>query len=358
MNWLHDHPKELLKAFVLFPSLSTKETPLVDWLEAEINTLNLVQVERFGDNLVFSLGTGAPWLMLNSHTDVVPPSPNHIGKPFEPEEKNGKIFGRGTVDAKGCGVSMLRALLELANEGYTPNGKVSVALTICEETAGEHNGMHHLRHVVGLKPDAALIGEPTLLAPCLAQKGMLLVKLVTSGESGHAARVTGENAIIRMGEVIGELSTISFEEMNPWLGSVKITPTMISGGTAKNANPEVCEVMVDIRTIPEVPNSVIIDTLKNHLPCDVHTLSDRFVATQTDPNSVIAKSCLNHSKKPFFGSPTASDWVFLADIPCIKIGPGDSTKSHTADEHIEISQLEAAVPLYKSIIHDYFETHP
>jgi acetylornithine deacetylase len=127
---------------------------------------------------------------------------------------------------------------------------------------------------------------------------------------------------------------------------------MISGGTAKNANPERCELMVDIRTIPEVPNAQILDTLRSHLPGDVRILSDRFVATQTDPGSVIAQACLRHSGKPFFGSPTASDWVFLADIPCVKIGPGDSTKSHTADEHIEISQLEAAIPLYKHIIQD------
>ncbi len=358
MNWLQDHPKELLKALVRFPSLSKKETPLVKWLYGEIRALDLVQVELYGDNLVLSLGSGSPWLMLNSHTDVVPPSPNHIGDPFEPVERDGRIYGRGTVDAKGCGVSMLRALLELADEGYVPKGKLSVALTICEETAGEHNGMHFLRQVVGLKPDAALIGEPTLLAPCLAQKGMLLVKLVTTGESGHAARVTGPNAISRMGSVLTSLQDIRFKEKNAFIGSVKITPTMITGGTAKNANPEVCEVMVDIRTIPEVPNHRILTTLEATLPCDVHTLSNRFVATQTDPNSVIAKSCLRHSQKPFFGSPTASDWVFLADIPCIKIGPGDSTKSHTADEHIEIAQLEAAVPLYKSIIHDYFETHP
>jgi acetylornithine deacetylase len=352
MNWLTEPPKELLKAVVRFPSLSTKETPLVDWLEAEINALNLVKVERYGDNLVFSLGSGAPWLMLNSHTDVVPPSPNHIGDPFEPVERDGKLYGRGTVDAKGCGVSMLRALLELAEAGYQPKGKVSVALTICEETAGEHNGMHHLRHVVGLRPDMALIGEPTMLAPCLAQKGMLLVNVVTHGESGHAARVTGENAIVRMGEAIGALSRISFDAVNPWLGTVKITPTLIRGGTVMNANPEVCELNVDIRTIPEVPNSEILDTLRSHIPGDVHTLSDRFVATQTDANSVIAQACLRHSVAPFFGSPTASDWVFLADIPCVKIGPGDSTKSHTADEHIDIAQLEAAIPLYKSIIQD------
>lgn len=352
MNWLHEPPKELLKAFVRFPSLSTKETPLVDWLESEIRALNLVQVERYGDNLVFSLGSGAPWLLLNSHTDVVPPSPNHVGDPFEPVERDGKLFGRGTVDAKGCGVSMLRALLDLADAGFQPKGKVSVALTVCEETAGEHNGMHHLRHVVGLRPDMALIGEPTMLAPCLAQKGMLLVKVVTHGESGHAARVAGENAIERMGEAIGALSRITFDAANAWLGSVKITPSMISGGTANNANPERCELMVDIRTIPEVPNSEILDTLKSRLPGDIHTLSDRFVATQTEAGSVIAQSCLLRSGKPFFGSPTASDWVFLADLPCVKIGPGDSTKSHTADEHIDLIQLDAAIPLYTSIIQD------
>lgn len=361
LNIVTCEPKELLKALVCFPSLSTKEQDLVDWLEKSVEKTGLLQVERYGDNLIFSI-TGdqvGPWLLMNTHSDVVPASSNHKGNPFEPVEEDGKIWGRGTTDAKGCGTAMLKSLLELASEGWKPRyGKVSFALTICEETSGEFNGMAYLRSLMTdnlLKlPDAALIGEPTSLAPCIAQKGLLVLRLTTEGESGHAAHVYGKNAIYEMAEVVSNLKFVHFDAFNPFIGNVKITPTKIHAGTISNAMPEHTEVILDVRTIPEVSNDDIIITLKDRLGCKIQVISDRFVSTQTDPNSNIAQSSLKASGQDFFGSPTASDWVFLADIPVVKIGPGNSEMSHKRDEYIEIDQLNGGVTLYKSIIRDYF----
>ena len=296
MDILRCEPKELLKALVRFPSLSTNEQELVDWLDKAVQNTGLLEVERFGDNIMFSISSGiqGPWLLLNSHSDVVPPSGNHLGDPFNPEERDGCIWGRGTTDAKGCGTAMLRSLLELSHSGWKPaKGRVSFALTICEETSGEFNGMAYLRSLMDdgrlPKPDAALIGEPTSLAPCIAQKGLLVLRLTTQGESGHAARIYGDNAIYEMAKALQKLQQIEFEVQNPFIGNAKITPTRISAGTVNNAMPEKTEVILDVRTIPEVSNDTIIETIRETLGCTVNVLSDRFVSTQTDETSIIAQ---------------------------------------------------------------------
>ncbi|MEX0681032.1 MAG: M20/M25/M40 family metallo-hydrolase [Balneolales bacterium] len=345
---------ELLKVLIRFPSVSTGEKELVDWLEAHVTATGLLEVERYEDNLIFHLGSGTPWLLLNSHSDVVPPSSRHVGDPFDPIEKNGRIYGRGSTDAKGSVSSMLTALLNLARSGYKPEGKVSLAITVCEESAGENNGMAYLRSVIP-RPDAAIIGEPTKLHPCTAQKGLLIVRLETEGKSGHAARVNGDNAIYEMAARLEKLRTILFSEVNPFIGKTRITPTIIEGGTAKNAHPDFCSVYLDIRTIPEESNEYIVEQIRNELDINVTVYSDRFIPTSTDPDHPIAKAAEEVSGKPLFGSPTSSDWVFLADVPTIKIGPGDSEDSHTSNESIAINQLENAVAVYEQIIRQYFK---
>lgn len=354
---LDPHPDRvirLLESMVRFPSLSTEEKALVDWLEAEVKSTGKLLVQRHGDNLVFQLGQGSPRLLLNSHSDVVPPSSDHHGDPFEPYLDEGRIYGRGTTDAKGSGSAMLAALLELAEEGGIKQGSVQFALTVCEEMAGHNNGMQFLRDILP-KPDAAIVGEPTSLQPCIAQKGMIILKIIVHGSSGHAARVSENNAIYKMAHVLTHIETIRFEIENPFLDTVKITPTVLNGGIVKNMAPDRCELIVDIRTIPEVPNSIIINTFRDHLDAQIEVLSERFVSTSTYPDHPIAQAALKAGNGPFFGSPTASDWVFLADVPTVKIGPGHSQQSHTRDESIEVDQLRKGVQLYKNIIRNYLE---
>lgn len=345
--------EDLLQQLIQFPSLSGQEKDLVDWLEKYLDDTGLVQLERIENNLMIHIGHGRPWLLLNSHSDVVPPSPDHVGDPFHPVIKNGKIYGRGSTDAKGCGSTMITSLLELSKNGFNPSGRVSMALTVCEESAGVNNGMAFLRNHID-DPDAAIVGEPTSLAPCIAQKGMLILKLTTKGESGHAARMKGQNAIYEMGQVLSDLKNITFDKKNDLIGEVKITPTIIEGGTAKNMAPEKADLYLDIRTIPEVSNQHIIDVLSQKLNAEVSVVSDRYVATSTDPNHKVVTSALKASSAPSFGSPTSSDWVFLHDIPTVKIGPGHSQVSHTRDEFIEIDQLHKGVKVYQDLITQFF----
>jgi acetylornithine deacetylase len=356
---LHSNPVEILIELVKFRSLSTQEKELVDWLEDEVTKLGLVNVKRINNNLICTIGSGSPQLFLNSHSDVVPPTDTIGAVGFEPFLENDCIFGRGTTDAKGSGLAMLRALLELSHEGWKPyQGSVCFALTVCEETSGEFNGMAELRQLMDIgviiKPDAAIIGEPTSLKPCIAQKGLLVLKLTSTGETGHAARIYGENAIIEMAKDLVQLENIRFDVENPFIGNVKITTTRILGGTSNNAMPERTDVTIDVRTIPEVSNSMIIEAIQQKVKSDVQIYSDRFISTQTDPNSYIAKVCKIVTKSDYFGSPTASDWVFLSDIPVVKLGPGNSEVSHKPNEHIPVTQLMEGIQIYKDIIRNYF----
>lgn len=345
--------EDLLIKMVSFPSLSGQEKELVDWLESYVWESGLLELERHENNLLMHLGSGKPWLLLNSHSDVVPPSPDHYKKPFQPFASDGKIYGRGTTDAKGCGSSMITALLELAQEGYKPDGRVSFAITVCEEGIGVNNGMAALRNVI-LKPDAAVIGEPTSLKPCIAQKGLLILKVATKGDSGHAARVDGNNAIYNMAETLMKLKECDIDTENHFIGKTKITPTQIDGGTAKNMAPESAEVILDVRTIPEVSNRQILELLESKLDAEISIISDRYLAASTSPDCKIALSAKMASGHPYIGSPTASDWVFLHDVPAVKIGPGHSPQSHTKNEFIEVQQLHKGVTLYKNLIKHYF----
>ncbi len=346
---------ELLAKLVSFQSLSTREAELVDWLEEQLTDTGLVDVERVENNLLIHYGEGRPWLLLNSHSDVVPASPDHEGEPFKPVTRKGRMFGRGTTDAKASSAAIIKTIFKLAEEGTNPGGKVTFALTVCEEAAGDQNGMARLRTFWGdKKPDAAIVGEPTQLAPCIAQKGLLVLRLITRGTSGHAARIYGENAIYRMSRALQQLSDIGFDQENPYLGSVKITPTVINGGSANNANPEYCETQVDIRTIPDIPAKEIINKISESIDAEIITKSDRLISTGTDPEEKIAVAANKASGKQFFGSPTCSDWVFLHDIPTVKLGPGNSHDSHTRNESISLDQPEKAIQVYYDIIREYF----
>ncbi len=347
--------EDLLAKLVSFPSLSTREAELVNWLEDQLKETGLVEVERVDDNLLIHAGSGKPWLLLNSHSDVVPPSPDHQGEPFDPVIRDGRMYGRGTTDAKASSAGMIKAMLNYAANPSASQGRVTFAMTVCEEAYGDQNGMARLRKFWGdQKPDAAIVGEPTLLAPCIAQKGLVVLRLITRGQSGHAARVYGENAIYKMGIALNQLSSINYNNENPYLGPVKITPTTITGGSANNANPEYCEVEVDIRTIPDIPVSQLIHDLNKTVDAEVVIKSDRLISTGTDPDSAIAKAAYSATGKDFFGSPTCSDWVFLSDVPTVKLGPGDSNDSHTKNESIDLQQAKEAENVYGTIIRNYF----
>ena len=360
---VHDLHADLVR----FPSLSHEEADIATFVETTLRGVDGLEVGRLQDNVWASLGDGDDLFLLCSHLDVVPPSTQHPYPPFEPTVVDGKVYGRGAVDAKASGASMLMALIELAESGWRPpaGGRLVVALTACEETGGGYNGMIHCReelfgHALP-EVSAALVGEPTELKPCLAQKGLLILTATAHGTTAHAARAhLGDNALTRAARDLITLDGFTFPQVDPLLGRPTVTATLIEGGTAKNVVPDRCTVTLDIRSTPAATHAELAETVARQLESEVEVYSDRLVPWSTPADARVARAttdalaALGRDAEPF-GSPTASDWIFLADVPAVKIGPGRSELSHTPDEHVESRQLDAAVVVYAEIARRYFD---
>jgi acetylornithine deacetylase len=345
----------LLKDLIRFPSLSGEEAAIADFVEETARRAG-VDTHRVDDNVVFGIGDGPDTLLLNTHLDVVPPSADHPYDPFDPVETDGVVYGRGSVDAKASGAAMTTALLSLAAEGWTPaGGRLLVALTTNEESGGRENGLQTLRpHLPAL--DAAVVGEPTLLRPCVAQKGLLILKLHAHGTAVHAARShLGENAITKAAAAIRALEALALDREDPYLGAPSLTVTMVEGGSANNVVPEQCTCTVDIRTTPAYTHDEIVSIVRDAVDVEVEVYSDRLVpcATPEDARIVQAARAARPDAQPF-GSPTCSDWVFLHDVPAVKLGPGPSERSHTAGERIETDEVRRGVAVYRDLVRAYF----
>lgn len=345
----------LHKQLVRFPSLSGQEKAIADHLEDFVSGFE-VRADRFDDNVYFWIGDGDDTLLLNTHLDVVPPSEGHPYEPFEPVEVGGRIYGRGTVDAKASVAAMTTALLSLAHDGWTPpGGRAMVALTTHEESGGSHNGLERLRPQ--LPPlSAAVVGEPTDLHPCVAQKGLLILTVRSRGRSAHAARPhLGENAVLKASRDLHRLQSLTLDREDPFLGAPTMTVTTIEGGSARNVVPDLCTFTLDIRTTPAYSHEELIEQITGYLESEVEVHSKRIVPAATPPDATIVRACLeaNPSAVPF-GSPTASDWIYLEDVPTVKLGPGSSELSHTPHESISIEELRRAVEVYRDIIRAYF----
>ena len=353
---------DLLKELIRFPSLSGEEAAIADFVEAHVRRAG-VDVLRHDDNIAFGVGAGEDTLLLNSHLDVVPPSSDHPYEPFEPVETDGVLYGRGTVDAKASGAAMTMALLSLAAEGWAPSdGQLLVGLTTHEESGGVRNGLQDLRPELP-SLSAAVVGEPTTLRPCVAQKGLLILKIHARGTAAHAGRShLGENAIPAALAAIQQLEALPLNREAPHLGAPTATVTTIEGGDAHNVVPEHCVFTVDLRTTPAYTHDEIADQVSEAVDAEVEVYSDRLVPCATPEDARIAQAA--QSARPNaqpFGSPTSSDWVFLHDVPTVKMGPGPSTRSHTATERIEVDEVRRAVVVYRDLIRAYFSTtrdHP
>lgn len=359
-------PVSLLRSLIAIPSLTGEEGPAADYIEGTARAAG-VDVWRHDDNVVLSAGSGENTLLWNSHLDVVPPSAGHPYDAFDPVMKDGWIYGRGSVDAKASGAAMVSAFLQMSESGAIPAGRrLMVALTACEEGGGAYNGLESIRPKLP-EPSAVVIGEPTGLVPCVAQKGLLILKIHAHGTAAHAGRPkSGVNAISRASAAIQAIERLTLDRTDPFLGAPTVTVTTIEGGTARNAVPDHCVFAVDIRTTPAYTHEEIIAHVREVLAplagVEVEVYSNRFVPCATPDGSAIRAAalaaCSNVHGKALMptGSPTASDWIFMHDRPAVKLGPGESRRSHTAEERIRASQVHAAQQVYTDLAQTYFAT--
>lgn len=344
----------LLSDLVSFRSLSHEEEAIADYVERRQSADGL-EVGRKGNNVYGRLGDGPVSLLLNSHLDVVPESEGHPYDPYVPTIVNGVLFGRGSVDAKASVAAMMNAMASLASSGFQPPfGSLMVATTACEERGGGYNGLQDLLPDIGL-PGAAIIGEPTSLVPVRAQRGILILDCEATGRSAHAGRAhLGDNAIMTATRDVGKIAELTFEHVHPLLGPISLNVTEIRGGTAHNVIPDLCRFTIDVRTTPAYNHDDLVDQISAILDSAVSIRSSRYIPVETDAHATIVGAAERASKNPATGSPTASDWVYLPTTPTVKFGPGNSELSHTANEGIDLSELEQAAEMYRAIVIDYY----
>ncbi|MEK7858250.1 MAG: M20/M25/M40 family metallo-hydrolase [Elusimicrobiota bacterium] len=341
----------LLQELIRIPSDSGQESAVCDRVERVFKDLGWAPV-RSGRNVYAFLGQGSPLLLLNSHTDTVPVGEGWTHPPLGAEIVGGKIYGRGSNDAKGCLTAMILGAAKAFSQD-PPKGRVCIAATCEEEINGK--GLEALLSELP-RPDAAVVGEPTGLQPAVAQKGLLLLEVTAEGRSAHAAWGGGVNAIDAAAADVLALSQLKFERDHPALGRPSLAVTQIQGGTRHNVIPDRCKLVVDIRTTPAYAPEELVAQVQGAAKGKVHVRSQRLGCVETDAAQPVVRAALaaNPGAKPY-GSATLSDWVFLKGIPTVKAGPGDSRRSHTPDEYLEVAELEAGVAFYERLIRAYFE---
>ena len=360
-QWLEapQHPRlaegvRLLQRLISTPSFSREESATADiwydWLRGQ----GVTEVERRHNN-VFAIAPGfrpdRPTLLLNSHHDTVRPVASYTRDPFSPDIKEGRLYGLGSNDAGASGVALASTYLDLREETDPLPYNLILGITAAEEVMGEL-GMRDFLPMLrerGCYPDLAIVGEPTGMNPAIAERGLVVLDGETRGVSGHAARGEGVNALYRALDDIARLREFQFPEVSRVLGPVRISVTMINCGTQHNVVPDLCRYVVDVRTTDAYSNEETVEILRKAVRYS--TLTPR--STRIQPSVIredhpLVLRAVAAGGVPFI-SPTTSDMALMHGITSMKIGPGDSARSHTADEFILLSELNDALYRLKVI---------
>jgi acetylornithine deacetylase len=338
----------LLAEMISIPSFSRDESAVADFLERYIESRGYV-ASRSGNN-VWMLSPGfdpaRPTVLLNSHIDTVKPVAGWKRDPFTPKIENEHLYGLGSNDAGASVVSLLHAYFYLTQQQQTYN--LIFAATAEEEVSGS-NGIESLIRELP-KIDFAVVGEPTGMHLAIAEKGLMVLDCVAHGVAGHAARNEGENAIYKALQDIEWFSAYQFPEVSDLLGPVKMSVTMINAGTQHNVVPDKCSFVVDVRSNEKYSNQQLLAIIKEHVNSNVSARSTRLSSSATPQAHPFVQRAQELNRK-LFGSPTLSDQALMPFIS-VKVGPGDSARSHTADEYIILSEIDEAITLYIELLND------
>lgn len=343
-----------LRNLIATPSFSRDEAATADIWEKWLVENNAGNVERLHNNvyvLSSNFDHSKPTLMLNSHHDTVKPAASYTRDPFMPEIDGDKLYGLGSNDAGGAGVALAMAFLALKDEITLPVNLI-LAITAAEEVMGELGMRAFLPHLRDrdLYPQMALVGEPTGMQPAIAERGLLVLDCVAKGKAGHAARNEGINALYRAMEDIDSLRNFSPKITSAVLGPIKVNVTMMQCGTQHNVVPDACSYVADVRTTDAYSNEETVELLKECVKwSEIKPRSTRVHASVIDRQHPLVVAATSLGKTPFI-SPTTSDMALMHDIPSLKMGPGESARSHTADEFICLSEIENAIHTYIELI--------
>ncbi|MDO9000335.1 MAG: M20 family metallo-hydrolase [Bacteroidota bacterium] len=338
---------ELLEKLISTPSYSREENLTGDLIEQFLikkeidvnrNINNVWCKNKFFDELKKTI-------LLNSHHDTVKPNSGYTNNPFNPFTEEGKIFGLGSNDAGGPLMALLATFIYFYDKENLKYNFIFAA-TAEEEISGQ-NGIACLINDLP-KIDFAIVGEPTQMQMAAAEKGLLVLDCKVFGKAGHAARNEGENAIVKSMEIINWFSTFKFPKISESLGEIKMSVTVIKAGGQHNVVPALCEFTVDVRTTDVYTNEEVVTIIKNHVDCEITPRSYRLQPSSISKSHPFVLEGLKLNRTTY-GSPTLSDQA-LMPWPSLKMGPGDSARSHSANEFIYINEIEEAIDIYITIL--------
>lgn len=337
-----DHATGLLRRLIATPSVSRGESDAADIMEQTLRDCGF-SPQREANN-VWAVAPGysdnKPTLLLNAHIDTVKPVASWTRDPFSPDVEGDMLYGLGSNDCGGGLAALLQVFRFLSGKKQAYN---LIYLASAEE---EVSGRDGISRALPLLPEVsvAIVGEPTSMLPATAEKGLMVIDAVAHGRSGHAARDEGVNAIYIALDDIGWLRSFRFDKVSPLLGPVKMTVTVIGAGTQHNVVPDECRFTIDVRTNEYYKNEDVFNFLKTRLNSEITARSFRLSSSGISSGHPLVRRCIEMGMTPF-GSPTLSDQA-LMPFPSLKLGPGDSSRSHSADEFIRISEIDTAIKTY------------
>ena len=337
----------LLKDLIAIPSISRNEEKAADKLAEYLNLWHL-PFGREGNNLWVGCpdwDNNRPTVMLNAHIDTVKPVSSWTRDPFQPMQEGDMLYGLGANDCGGGLVSLLqtyRIMLERPR-----NYNILWVASAEEEVSGE-NGFSRVMSKLP-KIDVAIVGEPTGMQPAIAEKGLMVIDGYAHGKSGHAAREEGVNAIYEALEDLIWLRDYKFRKVSPLLGATKMTVTVVEGGTQHNVIPDTLHFVIDVRTNEFYQNEYLCEFLRKKMTkCELRARSFRLHSSSIPEDHPLIRRCIERGMQPF-GSPTLSDQALMPFLS-FKLGPGDSGRSHSADEFIKISEIQQAIDTYVGLL--------
>ncbi|WP_179374637.1 M20 family metallo-hydrolase [Winogradskyella wichelsiae] len=338
----------LLKQLIETQSFSSEEdqTALLieDWFKTQKIPFNRNQNNIWATNKYFD--ESKPTLLLNSHHDTVKPNNGYTKDPLKAIVEDGKLYGLGSNDAGGCLVSLIATFTYYYNKKNLNYNLVIVASA--EEESSGPNGLNSMLSIIP-NIDVAIVGEPTLMNLAIAEKGLVVFDAKVKGTAGHAAHPNEDNSIYNTIEVLKWFKDYEFTKKSPTLGDVKMTVTQINAGKQHNAIPSEVDLVIDVRVNDKYTNEQIAEILKRKSPCtSIIPRSLRLNSSSIPINHELVEAGVELDRETY-GSPTLSDQAVLS-CPSLKLGPGDSTRSHTADEFIYLAEIEEGIDIYIKLL--------
>ena len=336
----------LLSQLIATPSTSRNEKDAADIMENALRNYGFTPHREANNVWVIDthFDEQKPTLLLNAHIDTVKPVDSWRRDPFAPTIEGDTLYGLGSNDCGGGLCSLLQTFRMLTEKTQNYN---LIYLASAEEEVSGKDGISRALPLLP-KIDLAIVGEPTGMQPAVAEKGLMVLDVIAHGKSGHAARNEGVNAIYEALDDMRWIRDYKFEKVSPFLGPTKMTLTVVNAGTQHNVIPDKCTMLVDIRTNEFYDNEEVYHFICQHLKSEVKAHSFRLKPSRIDPEHPLIKKCVAMGMKPF-GSPTLSDQA-LMPFSSFKLGPGESSRSHSADEFIRISEIADAIAKYKELL--------